>query len=142
MASTALEYFRLFAKEFSAVPDAEVLEWIDIASKRIDIDFSADALPQAQAYLAACILKRSELVLPSTPSASSSPAPVGALIERTEGDITEKYSAASSASLSGSAPALTDYCSLYDEMVGNKKELDSSAGAGAWAAFVPINFSA
>lgn len=86
---TALEYFRLYATEFSAVIDADVNKWLTMAGSLIVLDcLDTERAAMATALYAAHLLKLSTL-------AASSSGVSGAITSEREGDLQRSYAEAS-----------------------------------------------
>lgn len=84
---TQLEYFRLFAPEFSGVNDIEVQKWLTVASAIVDVScLSPEQQNVAIALYAAHSLKLSQASL------STGGAVVGSLLSEKEGDLERRYS--------------------------------------------------
>lgn len=83
---TALEYFRLFAPEFSTVPDVTVNPWIAIAETLTVTDcLDIERASMAKALYAAHLLSL------STRSGSGGSSSSGAITREKEGDLERTY---------------------------------------------------
>jgi len=90
---TPLEAFRIAAPEFAAESDATVNQYLTMATLYINVaGYPVDAQPLAQALKAASLM-----VLRKTSLTGGSAG--GAIIEEREGDLTRKYSEASSSTI-------------------------------------------
>lgn len=82
MALSTLERFRLVASEFSARPDSEVNDFIEMATERIDVAVFGDDYQQALAYLAAHMMAIADK------NTGNSPGPV---VSERAGEISRTY---------------------------------------------------
>lgn len=90
---TPLEAFRIVAPEFAAEPDATVNQYLTMATLFINVTgYPADSQPYAQALKAASLMVARAKSLTGGSSG-------GTVIEEKEGDLTRKYSEATSADI-------------------------------------------
>jgi len=90
---TTLEYFRLFAQEFSNIEDSEVNKWLFISSQLIDVNcLGNEKAEMAQALYAAHIFSLSYR------ASKAGSYVVGQVISEKEGDLQRNYSVLSNPS--------------------------------------------
>jgi hypothetical protein len=104
---TPLEYFRVLAPEFAAVPDASVNVWLQMALDEINVEcLDVERAARAQALYAAHLLKTSS-------SAATGSGGMGQVTSEKEGDLQRTYATLSnSTTWIGSTP----YGQMYLEI--------------------------
>ncbi len=90
--STALEVFRIIAKEFSHREDDEVGNWLDLAALAHDATAWGNVYPQAMCYYAAHEMKMMGLDKTDEEMADVTGI-AGPTIARRAGDVSENYGA-------------------------------------------------
>lgn len=108
---TALQYFRLFAKEFASVSDADVNTWLGVAAQDVYAPcLNDEELARATALMAAHLLKQST----DTESGYS-----GTIKTEKEGDLSRTYADSVSASSYAGGTAYWDqYMALTSRCFG------------------------
>lgn len=104
---TQLEYFRILAPEFAAVPDVEVLKWLVIAGTLVNVG----CLTPAGADMATALYAAHMLALATTAASTGSTG--GGLKREKEGDLEREYF---QANVGGGALGQTSYGQQYNQL--------------------------